>query len=529
MNSAPFFELNPFQGVPGSVSGLRPRKNGPKVAVGESASHFFKKVGEDRAQQARKIVQAIGELPDKHVAFHMLRVAGDFCRMAYLARTTPGTQIADALASFDASVLAVLQRLVGTTLDAQQWQQARLPARLGGLGLRGSQDHSDVAYLSSRMLTKDLCERHRRSQGWDPTVPGSHLGGALARVKSRLTQGPAGHATSESGLKLVEKLMTGNAGELSAGGLQQRLSRSMAVNAHESLMTVAESRGELLTTARMVAQRSEGSGRWFQATPSKTLDKHLTNAEFSTALKLHLGVDVYEEESFCHFCGAVNDTQGIHARSCMGGGDQTLRHNACRDAVHAFCARARLQPRLEAPGLLAETGDSQQDGRRPADVLVCSRLGGPTLAERAGGRASRLHALDFAVVNPMGLSRLSRQRGARPEPLEAAQAYADQKRGRVEAACAAKGVQSHPIVMEVTGGIEKKYARAVFHQIAAAMAEAEAIDEAEALSEIVERISFEITRASAMAVLRRRKKTPAGTSMTAQLMKAAELLEVPEA
>ena len=55
------------------------------------------------------------------------------------------------------------------------------------------------------------------------------------------------------------------------------------------------------------------------------------------------------------------------------------------------------------------------------------------------------------------------------------------------------------------------------------------VEEAEAMSDILERISFEIARSSAMAVLRRRGKTPAGTTMTAKLVKAAELLELPDA
>jgi len=150
-----------------------------------------------------------------------------------------------------------------------------------------------------------------------------------------------------------------------------------------------------------------------QATPSKALDKNLTNAELSTALKLQLGVDVYEGDGMCSFCGAVNDRKGVHARSCTCGGDMDQRHNAQRDATYAFCRRGNLGARLEAGGLLAAPG--APDGRRPADVLVCAHLGSQTAAERDGARPARRHAIDFKVVNPLGVTRGSRE-GAEQGP-----------------------------------------------------------------------------------------------------------------
>jgi hypothetical protein len=240
-----------------------------------------------------------------------------------------------------------------------------------------------------------------------------------------------------------------------------------------------------------------------------TLDKHLTNAELSTTLKLQLGVDVYEGEGACSFCGAVNDSKGVHARSCTCGGDGDQRHNAQRDATYAFCRRGNLRPRLEAEGLLA--GPGAPDGRRPADVLVCAELGPTTAAERDGARPARRHAIDFKVVNPLGLTRSSREGGgARPEPLEAARAYAADARRRLAARCEEAGVRYHPVVLEATGGIEDGEAAPLLHRIAAAVAAAEDKEVAAAKAELLERLSFELVRSAAQAVLRRAPKTAVG-------------------
>ena len=236
---------------------------------------------------------------------------------------------------------------------------------------------------------------------------------------------------------------------------------------------------------------------------------NLTNAELSTTLKLQLGVDIFEADGVCPFCGAVNDRKGVHARSCMCGGDQDARHNAQRDAAHAFARRGNLRPKLEAVGLLAEPG--APDGRRPAATLVCAELGPPSVAERAGARPVRKHALDFKVINPLGVTRGSREGGgARPEPLEAARAYAAAARERVAQRCEEAGIRYHAVGFEATGGVEDKAAAPVLHQIAQAVAAAEDREVSAVKQELLERLSMELVRSAARAVLRRTPKLRVG-------------------
>ena len=67
------------------------------VAVGPNAAEYYQRFGEERARKAAATVREIAALPDRHVALHLLRQAGDFCRMGYLARTTPGAAVSRGL------------------------------------------------------------------------------------------------------------------------------------------------------------------------------------------------------------------------------------------------------------------------------------------------------------------------------------------------------------------------------------------------------------------------------------------------
>jgi hypothetical protein len=188
----------------------------------------LQKYGLQRAEQAGKVVKEIASLPDKHVALHLLRASGDFCRMSYLARTTPKQMVTEGLTAFDGVVRGALERIVGEHLENDRWDQARLPARLAGLGLRGSDESADAAYAASRYMTKDLCAKHLPGHAWDAVVPGSHTGSALSRIISKITD-PARseNASQQCALEVAKELLDNASPQVSARGLQRRLMRGI--------------------------------------------------------------------------------------------------------------------------------------------------------------------------------------------------------------------------------------------------------------------------------------------------------------
>ena len=144
----------------------------------------------------------------------------------------------------------------------------------------------------------------------------------------------------------------------------------------------------------MNAYSAPGAGIWTNATPSQTLDKYLTSSDLLITVSLQLGVDVYDEVGVCRFCGMALDKGGLHAMSCMAGGDAVCRHNLIRDIFFHFCLRARLNPQLEKAGLL-EDESIMVNLRRPADVLA-------VMGQRSGSTRAERTAIDVKVINALG-------------------------------------------------------------------------------------------------------------------------------
>ena len=168
-------------------------------------------------------------------------------------------------------------------------------------------------------------------------------------------------------------------------------------------------------------------------------------------------------------------------------------------------------------------------GRRPADVLVCVSLGDGGLPEQAGAPPCRRHALDFAVVNPLGISNMGQAQG-QVEPLATATAYAERKRNhnRTAQRCREEGIAFRPMVIEAQGGIEKT-AAATFHLIALAVAAAEGKELATVKNEMLQRISLELVRSSVRAVLWRvpKPRASSGRAVAAAVLWTAAALSLP--
>ena len=249
--------------------------------------------------------------------------------------------------------------------------------------------------------------------------------------------------------------------------------------------------------ARLISFSAPGSGRWQQAVPSVTLDKHLSNGEINTSVSLQLGVDVIEEQGLCGFCGAVLDSKGIHCGSCTAGGDVNLRHNNVRDSLHSFCKRGRLRPELEKAGLLQDDAVFI-DLRRPADVLVEG-----VISTTRQTRQQRT-ALDVKVINSLGVDHFDLTLQG---PHEATSAYreAQMARDNTFERCQANGIQYEPMVFTAQGGCHPK-AEAIINQIAKAVADTEEVPVGQIKTEIMESISLSIARSLAAAVARRRPR-----------------------
>ena len=284
-----------------------------------------------------------------------------------------------------------------------------------------------------------------------------------------------------------------------------------------------------LDAATLQAARAPGAGRWLLAPPAAHGDTSLPNSFLITAVKQHLGVATLSgsaSSTVCRYCGAIRDARGIHDRSCVAGGDTVLRHNAVRDCILRFAARARLNPKLERIGLLAEPG-VLLDWRRPADVLIESSgpraAGGPLAADRL--------AIDVKVINVLGPTHLE---ATIREPCAAAAAYYDKACAHEQTAarCEAQGIAYMPAVFSVQGGFEPR-AEALLHQLAAEVACNEGADVQMAFAEVADEISAILVRAGARATVRRaaqptehgRREAATAAAATLAILTAADTID----
>ena len=86
-----------------------------------------------KAKEVQEVVEAVTQLPHKHVAFHILQQSLSFGRIQYWTRTAPREYISSLLELHHRLQQELLEHLVGQPLSVSQWLQARLPIK-GGLG-----------------------------------------------------------------------------------------------------------------------------------------------------------------------------------------------------------------------------------------------------------------------------------------------------------------------------------------------------------------------------------------------------------
>ena len=86
---------------------------------------------------------------DPQVALTLLLLCGSFCRLSYLARSTPTSLVSDAFKLFDDDVHHCFMDCIGFETSDEAWCQAQLGLNSGGLGLRSLSLHSSSVFIAS--------------------------------------------------------------------------------------------------------------------------------------------------------------------------------------------------------------------------------------------------------------------------------------------------------------------------------------------------------------------------------------------
>lgn len=347
---------------------------------------------------AQRALDAVTELADPQVAFSLLRQCAGYCQFVYAMRATPPTvELLTVAREFDRAVARTFDTLFGPiTLGAMD--QARLPLRRGGLGLRAAAEFAFAAYVASVGTSAHLDK-------WDPDGAVGFLG-ALARVSSQ-----NGETVSYNRATMIMPHS------------QRLLSEGICARLHATLQASLPPKGK----QRLLSESGFQAHAWLTATPSRELNQSFAPAEFRTLVRWWLGEPVYSADRTCPACSSPCLRDGYHALVCAHGGSRIHRHHSISNVLVDFLRSAHLSPTRET-----------LVGEWRADVFIPHWNVGQPLA------------LDVAVTHPL---QTSHKPCAEDEPVAGqwAHAYAlahkEPLRPRVEAC----GVSFAPMVVEVYG------------------------------------------------------------------------------
>jgi hypothetical protein len=402
----------------------------------------------------KKLLESLCQLEDTQVALHLLRTCASFCKFVYIARTTSPLLIAEPLKQCDSDFRACLSQFAALQLSDTAWSQAQLSLSSGGLGLRSTSRHCAAAYIAShtrslpQATTPDLTTAFELYAQQLNTVFDEHV------ISGWLAEPPTQRSLSIKLEKQDQQL------------LRDRFPDSVA------------------DRVRLYSVSSTHSSAWLQALPSRgPIDLTLSSDEMQVALQHRLGIPLASPGETCGYCSshAVLDVLGHHQLTCSTGGFVATRHNRLRDALHALCSIAGLNPKKEQ-------GSFSGDQSRPADLLVADwSLGKPA-------------AFDLTIVSPLVLENIEVA-----GDLDVVVRAADKKHKENDPKCALLGWVCVPLAVDSYGQWCEE-AHSAFSQIASHIQVKSSVSLSVATNSIYNTLGIVLARRNARAILSRRSR-----------------------
>ncbi|KAJ9436917.1 hypothetical protein DIPPA_26376 [Diplonema papillatum] len=406
------------------------------------------------------------KMEDKQAAYCLLRACDSFGKMVYYMRAVPGTGVRKTFRKFDALVKDAMEDICELGFSDRSWKQAKLAIRLGGLGLRSTEEHHVSASIAA------LAGRRGLARTLDPAyeINGAQWGEAAAEFNRSIP-----HLKAEGGEAAVKVDPTPPEEVL----VQRLLSRAVEEDQRLGLRGSYE---DDINQARLNSITMPHASSWLTAIPWE--GKDLPPAEFTTAVRLWVGAPVYKPGQTCQLCGERDmDQLGLHAMLCKNGGDMNTKHNAARDEVYLACADAALDPRKEEKHTV-----SGSTARIPGDVSL-----------PRGVNERRPRWVDVTVMNPQAASY---RKGAAKTVGYTARVGEELKHRKYAEDTKDNDRRLTAFAMESFGGMGAE-ARGFLLNVASLVAERTNQDKASTYRGYAERVSIRVVRGAAAAINRR--------------------------
>ena len=289
---------------------------------------------DDSSRTIKTICNRIIHL-DSHTALFILTHYTSTPRLNYLMRSAPVYLNPNSLKLLDNMVQSTAIKVTNVKLEGPSWQQASLPTRFGGLGLRRVESLALPCYIASFNKSLDLMQT---------IIPESVTGKPNLLV--------------EAEQKLIIdypniEIPTGEA-------IMQQHAWDEAVSKIEfsNLINSANQ----VHSARLLAASSPHTGAWLHTLPISELGLLLDAETVRIGVALRVGAQVCEPHK-CR-CGAKVDNLGMHGLSCRRSAGRLPRHSNLNDIVKRSLEVAGMPAWMEPAGL------DRGDGRRPDGITV---------------------------------------------------------------------------------------------------------------------------------------------------------------
>jgi hypothetical protein len=290
-----------------------------------------------RASERLKLISA-------HDALVLLRASCSSPKLMHLMRSSPCAGHAS-LTVIDNCLHSTLSAITNVNITDDQWKQASLPIKHGGLGVRSIPPLAPSAFLASTSSTRHLQTQLLNRCTWD--LPDLHFDSVLADwcTQHHPVLPPTG-----------------------ALAAKQRSWDKPSVDATFASLFAAQT--DDYHRARLIAASAPHSGDWLNALPLSSCGLRLEDDAIRIAVGLRLGANLCEPHE-C-ICGTKVTARGNHGLSCRRSSGRTLRHNYINDIVYHALVKAGLPSSKEPSGL------SRSDGKRPDGITNVPWQGGKT-------------------------------------------------------------------------------------------------------------------------------------------------------
>ena len=319
------------------------------------------------------------QLLTAHDAIILLRASFSAPKVMHTLRSAPCTGHL-ALDRFDSLLRQGLSNIVNVALSDQQWIQASLPVKDGGLGLRRVASLAPSAFLASAASTRPLQDQILSKCPSAPGYDDSEIKTAWAIGHSLPC--PADAAASNQHAWDRPRVLT-------------------------DIASLQSSACEARDKARLLAVTAPHSGDWLHALPISSCGLRLDDEAIRIAIGLRLGTNLCEPHP-CP-CGENVDCRGTHGLSCRRDAGRVVRHHNINDLLCRAFTRAGIPTAKEPSGLFVA------DGKRPDGMTLIPWTGGKCLT------------WDVTVVDTLAKSHLSTSSASQGGAAESAAAAKEAK------------------------------------------------------------------------------------------------------